>query len=373
MNHPTQHPVISIPITKVDRQIAQQFAQEQSNTTKTKQVYLNTLAVLVMYHYLQMLDVPTDLQASHSWNVLGRLSADVADLNLPGRGHLECRPILKGEDTCDFPQEVWTDRIGYVVVEFNETYKQGNLLGFVPQVSSTTLPISQLQPLDMLLIALHSSQPVVQLSQWLENIFTAGWQSVEDILGTKGNSPVLVFADILPTKVEVANFDRIKDFITQLYTSQANSHLCDQTAIPDSHPSTALIHLLQTTQDEEIRWKAAELLWEIDPDNLGGGVRRAIDLGMHFGNNAVALMVAILPKPDQRIAILMKVYPLGSHPHLPAGLQLIGLDTVGNSFFTVQARRRDNYIQFKFTADPGDRFNLRVALGDASITQSFIV
>ena len=124
MNNPTQNFVISIPITKTDRQTAQQFAQEQSSTKKAKQVYLNTLAVLVMYHYLQMLDVPTHLQASHSWNVLGRLSADVADLNLPGRGHLECRPILKGEDTCDFPQEVWTDRIGYVVVEFNETYKQ---------------------------------------------------------------------------------------------------------------------------------------------------------------------------------------------------------------------------------------------------------
>ena len=64
---------------------------------------------------------------------------------------------------------------------------------------------------------------------------------------------------------------------------------------------------------------------------------------------------------------------MGSQPHLPPGLQLIGLDEADNSFFEVQAREQDNYIQFKFTADSGDRFSVRVALDDASITETFVI
>jgi hypothetical protein len=84
-------------------------------------------------------------------------------------------------------------------------------------------------------------------------------------------------------------------------------------------------------------------------------------------------MVAVLPKPDRSMAILLRVYPMGSKLHLPPGLQLIGLDEAGNSFSEVQAREQDNYIQFKFTAELGDRFSLRVALDDASITESFVI
>ena len=94
---------------------------------------------------------------------------------------------------------------------------------------------------------------------------------------------------------------------------------------------------------------------------------------MHFGKNAVALMVAILPKPDETMAILIRAYPLSESTHLPQDLQLSGLDATGNTFFTVQSRNKDNYIQFKFTAELGDRFNIRVALGDANITESFVV
>jgi hypothetical protein len=54
-------------------------------------------------------------------------------------------------------------------------------------------------------------------------------------------------------------------------------------------------------------------------------------------------------------------------------LQLIGLDEAGNCFSEVQAREQDNYIQFKFTADLGDRFSVTIALDDASITESFVI
>lgn len=365
MSLSTQQLTISVPITQANRNKAKQFAQEQSNPEKAKQVYYNTLAVLVTNNYLQMLDISTSLQQSHSWNGVARVSTNIADLSLPGKGHLECFPILEGNDnTCYVSENVWNNRIGYVVVQLDESYKQGTLLGFVPQVTNDTLDTKQLQSLDNLLETLHSTNTVVKLSQWLENIIDEGWKSVEEIIGRKAINPVFVFADI---SSEEANSNKMKDAVRLLYDTQ------NEVDKVDSDAQKALIHLLENTTNEEIRWKAAELLWEINPENSAGGIRKAIDLGMHFGKNAIALMVAILPKPDESMAILIRVYPGSDKTYLPQGLQLSGLDAAGSSFFTVQARSKDNYIQFKFTAELGDRFNIRVALDDANITESFVI
>ena len=364
MTFSTEQLTISIPIAQANRNKAKQFAQEQSNSEKREQVYHNTLAVLVTNNYLQMLDVPTSLQQSHSWNAVARLSTNIADLNLPEKGHLECRPIKIGDDTCYFPQEVWNNRIGYLVVEIDETCKQGKLLGFLPQVNSTKVNIRELQPLDNLLTAIHTQETVVQLSQWLENIIEAGWRSFEEIIDKKANNSLFVFADI-PS--EDSKSDKIKQAVEQLYASENKIDKID------SDTEKSLIHLLENTHNEEIRWKAAELLWEINPENPAAGIRKALDLGMQFGQNAITLMVGILPIPDGSMSILIRAYPRNNKTHLPQGLELSGLDVTGNSFFTVQARNKDNYIQFKFTAELGDRFNIRVALDNANITESFVV
>ncbi len=360
----TQQLTISVPIAQSDRNKAKQFAQQQSNSEKAKQVYYNTLAVLVTNNYLQMLDVQTSLQQSHSWNAVARVSTNIADLNLPGKGHLECRPILESDnDNCYFPQDKWHNPMGYVVVKLDESCKQGTLLGFLPQVNRNTINIKRLQSLDDLFIALHSNEKVVQLSQWLENIIDEGWRNVEEIIGMQKANSLFVFADI----PEDTNSEKTKAAIAQLYACQ------QEITKVDSDSEKALIHLIKNTHNEEIRWKATELLWEINPKNPAGGIRKAIDLGMHFGKHLIALMVAILPKPDGTMAILVRLYPLDNKNYLPPRLELSGLDLDGNSFFTVQARSKDNYIQFKFTAELGDRFNIRVALNDTNITEGFVI
>lgn len=85
-------------------------------------------------------------------------------------------------------------------------------------------------------------------------------------------------------------------------------------------------------------------------------------------------MVGILPKSDGKMLILLRVYPQGQLSHLPLGLNLIVVDETGNPLFEeVKSRQQDHYMQFKFTADGGDRFSARVVLDDASFTESFIV
>ncbi|OKH37348.1 hypothetical protein NIES2119_13955 [[Phormidium ambiguum] IAM M-71] len=193
---------IPLPITTASMQIAQQFANQQLTPEKQTQVYLNTLAIGAVNDYMQMMDISVDLKDSDSWNSAIRLYADVADLTLTGLGKLECRPV-KVDDlqklTYYLPPEVPEDRIGVVVVAIDDGDRQATLLGFAKTVTTGNLPISQLQTLDDLLVYLEyltvsqsqipNPKSQIQLSQWLQNTFVAGWQSVETLLNLEsGNS-----------------------------------------------------------------------------------------------------------------------------------------------------------------------------------------
>ncbi len=361
----TKDITISIPISEGERRTAQQFADEQPTPEKAARVYMNTLAVLSVRKYLEILDIPTELEASYSWNPVGRLCSDVADLKVTEIGHLECRPI-QNCGTCYIPPDTWSDRIGYVVVLLDRACLEAKVLGFVPTISQQLLPIEQLQPLETLLIRLHQTDTrLVRLSQWFDNVFEAGWQTFAELLSNTNTDPALAFR-ISVRGIDLDDSKTLRQMVEQLYVSQ-------NSAPENEDLTTALIHLLHTTHEEEVRWTAAELLWAIAPNHPASGVRRVMDLGMQFVGHAVALMVAILPKPEQRVAVLLRLYPMGNERYLPAGLQLTGLDESGNVFLDTQSRRRDDYIQIKFSAEFGERFSIRVSLDNASLTENFII
>lgn len=184
---------IPMSITQAALAIARQFADEHLTPEKRKQVYLNTLAVCVVNDYMQMMNIPTDLEGSDSWNSAMRFYADVADLKLIYLGRLECRPLKPG-NLCYIPPEVPDDRIGVVVVELDTEHQQASLLGFAKTVTSGQLPINELQTFDELLAHLdfiEHNQNEINLSQWLQSIFAATWQPIEEILAPK--APQLSF------------------------------------------------------------------------------------------------------------------------------------------------------------------------------------
>ncbi|MGH8001407.1 MAG: DUF1822 family protein, partial [Brasilonema sp.] len=161
-----------------------------------------------------------------------------------------------------------------------------------------------------------------------------------------------------------------------LYVRQHRGYPSQLQPFEVSSPSQftdVLVNLLQTTQDEEIRWTLAEILWTIDPQHPATKTRRVLDLGMQLAGYAVALMVAILQKPDNTVAVLLRVYPMGNQRYLPPGLQLAGLYENGKPFLEVQARELDDYIQLKFSAEFGEQFSVRVALENAMITENFLI
>lgn len=303
----------TVPLGAENHRLAQQFCRQQRDRKKAKQVYLNTLAVSAVKFYLRCMGVETNWSASCSSNPVLQTLMDVADLEIPNLGKLECRPVLPEAHVVHIPPEVWSDRIGFVAVQLDESLQQATLLGFTKNApESGELPVSQLRSLtDFLEYLRQIRQPeqikIGVLSQWFQSLFESGWQSVEALLAT------------------------------------------DQENLAFSFRSVSGLN--------EASVKRAKL----------------IDLGLQLANQSVALLVAIAPEAD-RIAILVQLHPTAGETCLPPNIKLILLSEFGVAMQEVQSRSGDNYIQLKrFRGEPGECFNIQVAFGDISVTEAFTI
>ncbi len=293
---------IPLPITQAALRMARQFADQQPTQEKKQQVYLNTLAVCVVNDYMEVMDIPTDLLGADSWNPVMRLIADVADLKLTKLGHLECRPVRSGT-LCYIPPEVPDDRIGVVVVEIDAELQEATLLGFAKTVRSGSLSLNQLQSVDDLLEHLdhlERNQDEVSLSQWLQNIFEAGWESVEEILAPK--APLLAF-----------------------------------------------------------RYRSGVIRGKL------------VDLGIQLPGQSVALVVTLTPKTSVEIQLRVQVHSTGEQAYLPDNLTVKVLDRDGAAVMEAHAKTANTYITLDFSAELGERFSLRLELGNMSFTENFVV
>lgn len=310
---------IQLPISQTARNIAQQFANQQPTSAKAEQVRLNTLAVLVVNDYLQMMEIPTNLNASDSWNPIMQLCANVGDLEIPSVGRLECRPVQLPEQGCLMPPETWEERIGYVVVQIDESLQEANILGFIRTVDTEVLPLNQLQPIETLIdciaqLKTSPVQPFVNLSQWFINQFEAGWQTVESLWYLLDSSPAYAFRGGVTTEETSPN----------------------QPQIPT---------------------KRAKL----------------IDLGIQIANHPVMLIVEISSETNTKTSIRLQLHPTGNQIYLPEAVKLTVLDESGEVFLEAQARSADNYIQLQLRGDLQERFSVQISLGDMSFTEHFII
>jgi Protein of unknown function (DUF1822) len=327
MNYTNETLHFQVPLTAQAYNFARQLSIRYLDSDKSRQIYLNALAVYAVNFYCQYLEVETDLEHSDSWNSLSHLLLDVADLEIKGVGKLECRPVLPEAKTVNIPPEVWTERIGYVVVEINEYSKSATLLGFVKEVTVEELPLSDLQTLADLIYNLQPvaevveksvtvappiefgrESAVVHLGQWLQNLFTSDWQSPDLIL-----SPA--------------------------YRS-------------------AIRPKIQEPNSQEVSVSRAKV----------------IDLAIQLAFHKVALVIQLITQASGSVDIRLRVYPTGDAIYLPEGLQLVVLDSDGNVLSENQARVADNWMQLELEEGlPGEEFQVKLALDDVSIIENFIL
>jgi Protein of unknown function (DUF1822) len=270
----------------------------------------------------------TSLETSDSWNPIMQTLLDTADLAIPGYGKLECRVVLSQEQVMVIPEEVGSDRVAYIAVIIDNSQKFAQLLGFVTQVLSSTIPIRNLQSMRELPEYLEQIQqePILpNLSSWLLGIVEAGWNTLDSLLT---NQPELVFR-ITPS---------------QLYFRTG--------MIPISSVSEKSV-----TED------------------LSTGVSRVKlwDLGKRENYSKIALVISLLPSETEELEISVKICPTNDRTYLPEGLVIKILDETQQAILQAQTKTTNENIEFFLSGETGEYFSIQAILNDEIKIESFII
>ena len=166
--------------------------------------------------------------------------------------------------------------------------------------------------LGQFVAAAAHKQTSINLGQWFQEVFEAGWQSLDTLLNTGSGNLAFSFRQGRPSVTEVR-----KVFVEGI---------------------------------------------------------KLIDLGMELENQSVALLVGLAPETEQRVGIRVQLYPAGGQTYLPSNIKLILLSQSGTTLQEYKARTQDSLIQLKrFTCPMGKCFSVKVALDDFSITENFVI
>ena len=292
---------------------AEQFRRYQSQGSKARQVYFNTLAVFIANFYLNSLGWTTNLESSDSWNPIFQTMMDVADLQIPNYGKLECRVVLNHQYTVTIPPEVWYERIAYLVIRLDESLSKGTLLGFIPEIKQVELPLNQLKSLVQFPAYLSQQKLVapvqsINLSRWLSGALDRGWYKLEELF-----LPSVALNFRSPPKV-------------------ANQHL----------------------------------------KNLSSEVSRVKLVRLENISHDIALILNIQPKSNNEFNISVTVCHSEQHHRLPEGLELVILDEVMRPVMIAQANQTET-IEFCFSGKLRESFSVELSLDENIKVESFII
>jgi|GEM_PF-460166 len=318
---------------------AQKFRGYQSQASKGKQVYLNTLTVSAVNIYLHLIGWATNLEGSDSQNPVLQTMMDTADLQIPGYGKLECRFVMAGDDSVNIPPEVWTERIGYVIVQLNLALERADLLGFVGQVTQSPLPLAQLESLAEFPTYLSLQKRAAPLettiiSNWFTQKFDQGWHPLEELF-----APAVAL-----------NFRSLQKLNSS--TNQLNSQI---------NP----VKLVQFAENISIA-----LVLNIQSQN---NLSNNLDLPQEGGDqtNSVHLTESSW-RSLQEFNISMIVCNSHVHDLLPLGLELVIFDSHNHPVMIAQANENKT-IEFCFSGKLGESFKVELALAGQIKIESFII
>jgi hypothetical protein len=307
---------------------AEKFRRYQSQVSKAKQVYLNTLAVSVANSYLNLLGWSTSLVQSDSWNPISQTMMDVADILIPGYGKLECPVVLSDQSTVIVPPETWSGRIGYLVVMLDQALQTASILGFVSQVHQMELPLEQLQSLSKFPTYLSQQKRLestsnTDLSAWMmgaldSRALDSDWQQLDQLF----------------TSPRVLNFRNGKELVPLPPSSRSS--------ISTSGSSSA-----------------------------AAGRFKLISFG-HDAEYTITLILDLQPLNEKEFNVSVKVSNYQAEDYLPEGLELVIVDQASHSVMTAQANQTET-IEFCFSGELEENFAVEIALEEQFVVEHFTI
>lgn len=214
----------------------------------------------------------------------------------------------------------------------------------------------------------------INLSKWFDDIVEIGWQTIDEFIAQRAGKLNFAFSRWKPT---TDDWESINNSIDLIYHSndeeqrKIEAYKLGEKAPNDPEVIKALVELLEDTKNIETRWAAVDSLWMIDKNHPQAGKRQIQSLEIPGTNHLVALMVAILPKGENKFSLLVRVYPESSR-YLPDNFKLIILDDKDNTFLEAKSNEGDNYIQLKFSVRHEENFGVKLGFEENLITKNFI-
>lgn len=342
-----QVPIIPVLLPSESVHLAKQLAQQHPKRLQAEYIYQRLLSVLAVTHYLKMLGIQTDLSQCDCWNPFLRMTTHSADLEVVGYGRFECCPVsipspskdpsssenMSSTDgaelpiKCSVPAEVQTDRVGYIAVQIEGALTHDapaiHLLGFIDQINGEEWSLSERRSLFELPYYLEQLAPkkeVTHLTHWLKKRVDKSWKSLEILFNHQQQSPFHV-----RTLNVLRSSDPVRGHARCMYG-------------------------------------------------------KTLSLDTEGGETQIVLITEVLENDTDELSIELKICPtspdspnLDQTAFLPPGLEMVILDVAGESVMQAQARAGNRMMELGFHAEVGDRFQLRVTLGDTVVTESFLV
>jgi hypothetical protein len=90
-----------------------------------------------------------------------------------------------------------------------------------------------------------------------------------------------------------------------------------------------------------------------------------------LAEQSFALLVSVMSETGNEFDIQLRLYPANRTPILPTNICLRVLDAAGEVALETRATESQSWIELEFTGEPGDYFDVQVAIEDGSIVESF--
>jgi hypothetical protein len=327
---------VPIPISSTARQKASRMAALCRNAERRETMQRNLLATIAVHDYLSLQGYLPDLGASDSWNpILGR-TGEVADLAVSQIGRFECCAIKPGQLSCSVPAEGQFGRSGYVMVELDGEEHWGWLLGFIPSGDEV---------------------------ETIECLNREELQSMDEF----GHYLHQFFEDALVPELPVSTLRSLEEFPEYLNQSKK--------------PTKIWVHLGQWLDNQiEEGWQELEALF--NPEQLISAYEmrstflirgKVIRLETELMQQTIALVIMLNPRSEKDTNIIVEIRPHKNQLYLPGMLQVKVLDEQKKAVMEAIASNANQNIQFDFNVVSGERFGVQMLLGEASVTEEFVV
>jgi Protein of unknown function (DUF1822) len=375
-------------------QEAEKQASQHRQRAKYRQVYYNVLARSTVNFYLQIFGIQTNWEESESNDKVWRSLLNISDLVVVDRGRIECIPVISDADYIEIPPEVIRERIAYVFVELESSLREANILGFLPHIDRETVCLGELESLDSFpqyldrfrrtnetnivsfncQILTDTKAKIICLTEWLQETFFGG----EGELWT----PELesAFRRIHPpssSSILLQTSETLKQFLlNEIKNCRNASSLLEYSQrlhkISPRHPQVivSLITIIETAMEETLKWNAALLLGEIDPQHF----LRAICCFkiVNIGDRSLRLRLAIRQDLSEDYIILIGAYPLDSDRCLASHLQLQIFDEFDN--LTIFDRDTNKgYLQVQIDGNKQEQFSVKITLEEWEVRKYFVI